>query len=227
MWRSAMRLWKVRFWLAAGLLPAAGLAPAAGLTFLCFAKEKISKRKASQRPWPCGLPCATRGARGRAQTRFAQTAPALIRSPLRCSARPMAWGVRVCSFASLTLHTLIGALRAMSWQPSLSPQQAKTQPHPPPQPHQSSIHSLRPHRSPIRANKLASQRPDSKTPLQNKETKLGIPAPLHPSGGEGAGGSGGQTKVPQGKMFVKSNFKPDQLNWHKAPVWLRYLSLSI
>jgi hypothetical protein len=27
-------------------LLAAGLAPAAGLTFLCFAKEKISKRKA-------------------------------------------------------------------------------------------------------------------------------------------------------------------------------------
>ena len=106
MWRSAMRLWKVRFWplffgipvsayrasyflllrqkkvakekaqclwLAAGLLPAAGLAPAAGLTFLCFAKEKISKRKASQRPCPCGLPCATRAARGRAQTRYAQT----------------------------------------------------------------------------------------------------------------------------------------------------------
>ena len=74
--------------------------PAAGLTFLCFAKEKVSKRKArvprqvsacwpsyflllrqkkvtkekaSQRPSPCGVPCATRGARGRAQTRYAQT----------------------------------------------------------------------------------------------------------------------------------------------------------
>jgi hypothetical protein len=32
------------------ILLAAGLAPAAGLTFLCFAKEKVSKRKASQ--WP-------------------------------------------------------------------------------------------------------------------------------------------------------------------------------
>ena len=54
-------------------LLATGRAPAAGLTFLCFAKEKISKRKASQRPWPCGLPCATRAVRGRAQTRYAQT----------------------------------------------------------------------------------------------------------------------------------------------------------
>ena len=51
----------------------AGLLPAAGLTFLCFAKEKVSKRKASQVPWPYRLPCATRIARGRAQTRYAQT----------------------------------------------------------------------------------------------------------------------------------------------------------
>ena len=61
------------FGLRRAFLLATGLAPAAGLTFLCFAKEKISKRKASQRPWPFGLPCATRGARGRAQTRYAQT----------------------------------------------------------------------------------------------------------------------------------------------------------
>ncbi|MEI6619762.1 MAG: hypothetical protein WCO17_11585, partial [Betaproteobacteria bacterium] len=39
-------------------------------------------------------------------------APALIRAPLRCSARPMAAGDRACSFAALTLHTLVGALRA-------------------------------------------------------------------------------------------------------------------
>jgi hypothetical protein len=61
------------FGLRRAFLLATGLAPAAGLTFLCFAKEKISKRKASQRPWPFGLPCATRVARGRAQTRYAQT----------------------------------------------------------------------------------------------------------------------------------------------------------
>jgi len=39
-------------------------------------------------------------------------APALIRSPLRCSARPMAAGARVCSFAALTLHTLAVTQRA-------------------------------------------------------------------------------------------------------------------
>ena len=60
--------------------------------FLLLRQKKVTKEKASQRPWPYGLPCATRGARGRAQTRYAQTAPALIRAPLRCSARPMAAG---------------------------------------------------------------------------------------------------------------------------------------
>ena len=34
----------------------------------------------------------------------------------------------MCSFAALTLHTLLGALRALSWQPSLAPQPAKPQP---------------------------------------------------------------------------------------------------
>ena len=41
--------------------------------FSLLRQRKVSKRKASRRPWPCGLPCATRAARGQAQTRFAQT----------------------------------------------------------------------------------------------------------------------------------------------------------
>jgi len=41
--------------------------------FSLLRQRKVSKRKASQRPWPCGLPCATRVARGRAQTHYAQT----------------------------------------------------------------------------------------------------------------------------------------------------------
>ena len=72
-WQSAGPAGRTVFGLQRAFLLAAGLAPAAGLTFLCFAKEKISKRKASQRPCPCGVPCATRVARGRAQTRYAQT----------------------------------------------------------------------------------------------------------------------------------------------------------
>ena len=36
-------------------------------------QRKVSKRKASQRPCPFGVPCATRVARGQAQTRYAQT----------------------------------------------------------------------------------------------------------------------------------------------------------
>ena len=41
--------------------------------FSLLRQRKVSKRKASQRPCPCGVPCATRVARGRAQTRYAQT----------------------------------------------------------------------------------------------------------------------------------------------------------
>ena len=41
--------------------------------FLLLRQKKVTKEKASQRPSPCGVPCSTRGARGRAQTRYAQT----------------------------------------------------------------------------------------------------------------------------------------------------------
>ena len=41
--------------------------------FLLLRQKKVTKEKASQRPCPFGVPCATRAARGRAQTRFAQT----------------------------------------------------------------------------------------------------------------------------------------------------------
>ena len=41
--------------------------------FSLLRQRKVSKRKASQRPCPFGVPCATRIARGRAQTRCAQT----------------------------------------------------------------------------------------------------------------------------------------------------------
>ena len=44
-----------------------------GPYFLLLRQKKVSKEKASQRPCPCGVPCATRAARGRAQTRYAQT----------------------------------------------------------------------------------------------------------------------------------------------------------
>ncbi len=41
--------------------------------FLLLCQKKVTKEKASQRPCPFGVPCATRTARGRAQTRYAQT----------------------------------------------------------------------------------------------------------------------------------------------------------
>jgi len=57
--------------------------------FLLLRQKKVTKEKASQRPWPYGLPCATRAARGRAQTRFAQT-----------SARPDPAGAALLSTAN-------------------------------------------------------------------------------------------------------------------------------
>ena len=76
------------------MLPVSAL-PAAGLTFLCFAKEKVSKRKASQRPCPFGyLALLAPPGVGRKLATLKQ-APALIRAPLRCSARPMAREPRV------------------------------------------------------------------------------------------------------------------------------------
>ncbi len=77
--------------------------------FLLLRQKKVSKEKASQRPWPCGLPCATRVARGRAQTRYAQTSarPDPRAAALLSTANgPGGPQYRVCSFAALTLHTL-------------------------------------------------------------------------------------------------------------------------
>ena len=160
MWRSAMRLWKVRFWplffgipvsacrpsyflllrqkkvaakekaqclwLAAGLLLAAWLAPAAGLTFLCFAKEKISKRKASQRPCPCGLPCATRAARGRAQTRYAQTSarPDPVAAALLSTANGLG-GPRVLVRCAHLAHAFWRAARAAAAAAAAAPAGAR------------------------------------------------------------------------------------------------------
>ena len=62
--------------------------PVGRVTFFCFAKRKLTKEKASQRPCPFGVPCATRAARGRAQTRFAQTSarPDLVADALLSTA---------------------------------------------------------------------------------------------------------------------------------------------
>jgi hypothetical protein len=118
-WQSAGPAGLTVFGLQRAFLLAAGLAPAAGLTFLCFAKEKVSKRKASQRPCPCGVPCATRAARGRAQTRFAQTSarPYPVAAALLSTANGSG-GPRVLVRCAHLAHACWRATRAIAAAPT-------------------------------------------------------------------------------------------------------------
>ena len=168
----------------------ADILPAAGLTFICFAKEKVSKRKASPRPCPCGVPCATRIARGRAQARCAQTSarPDPYAAALLSTAKwPSKPEHRVCLFASLTLHTPAhhrchchrrSRSLANPQASSLIPQSIYYDCHV----HQSGRTNLHRH--------LSHQRP---YPVQ--KIKLAVKAPLHPGGGEGAGGKRGTNQA--------------------------------
>ena len=204
--------------------------PAAGLTFLCFAKEKISKRKASQRPWPCGLPCATRAARGRAQTRYAQTSarPDPVAAALLSTAYGPGSPNTACarSLRSPCTRLLARCARCRGSHHFRHNKQNRNRTHRRSHTNHQSIHYDRivPQSGPTNPPRSAPiQKHLSKTKKPNWVSQL----PFTPAGVKGRGGSGGHTKVPQEKMLVKSNFKPDQLNWHKAPVCQRYLSPSI
>ena len=66
----------------------AGICARRRTDFLCFAKES-RQRKASRRQGRCAVPCAARLRWGLAELALrAQTTPALIPLPLRCSALP-------------------------------------------------------------------------------------------------------------------------------------------
>jgi hypothetical protein len=207
--------------------------------FSLLRQRKVSKRKASQRPCPYGVPCATRAARGRAQTRFAQTSarPDPRPAALLSTANGLASPKTACALSLRSPCTRLCALLAQPRKAtSHKPQATSPKPQAPSSKlqapssklqapssklqapssklqalspkrkpkHQSPDHLLRPLRSPIQANKPAPQRHDSKPPLQNKKTKLAVQAPLHPGGGEGAGGKRGTYKCPTGKICKKS-----------------------
>jgi len=148
-------------WLDAGLLLAAGLAPAAGLTFLCFAKEKISKRKASQGPCPCGEPCATRATRGRAQTRYAQTSARP--DPVAAALLSTAYGL---GSPRVLVRCARGRIRAKHL----------------PLDYDCHVPQCRP------ADPQRNAPNQHLSPAQKKQ--IGVQTPLHPGGGEGAGEAG-------------------------------------
>jgi hypothetical protein len=164
--------------------------------FSLLRQRKVSKRKASQRPWPlqgCLALLAVRGV-GRKLATLKQ-APALIRAPLRCSARPMAQGARIprvlvrCAHLAhaWTRQCALGA-RAQKLPLALAPNNAVPAPHP----HQAPIHQLRQHRSPIEANKPGSQ-PLAPKPLSGLiKPNWVFKLPFTPRGGEGAGGKRGK-----------------------------------
>ena len=175
-WQSAGPAGRTVFGLQRDFLLAAGLAPAAGLTFLCFAKEKISKRKASQRPCPCGVPCATRAARGRAQTRYAQT-----------SARP-----DPCATALLSTAYGLGGPRVLvrcahlahaGWRAAAAAAAPIINPF-------TTTASF-----PNSGQQTSNATSRTNTGIRPKKTKLAVKAPLHPGGGEGAGGKRGANNI--------------------------------
>ncbi len=167
------------------------LAPAAGLTFLCFAKEKISKRKASQRPCPCGVPCATRAARGWAQTRYAQTSArpdpcaAALLSTAYGSGRPRVL-VRCAHIAHACWRgaSYCGCRRSCSCPCSCTGARSRAAPSPQPFTTTATFTNLG------QPTRPATSR--TNTGIRPKKTNWLLRLPFTPAGGKGRGGSGGQ-----------------------------------
>ncbi len=156
--------------------------------FSLLRQRKVSKRKASQRPWPlqgCPALLAARGV-GRKLATLKQ-APALDPRPAALLSTANGLGDSVCSFAALTLHTLHTPRRASrasagacAWESRPSTVSA---PSPNPLTTTASF--------PNRGQQTRTATSLTNTPIRRKTTKLGIQAPLHPGGGEGAGGQPG------------------------------------
>ncbi len=156
--------------------------------FLLLRQKKVTKEKASQRPCPCGVPCATRAARGRAQTRFAQTSARP--DPHAAALLSTAYGPGVPNTACArslrspcTRRTRRDALRARAQRRplALAPRNAV----PPPYPHQApSPNPLTTTASfPNRGQQTLTAASLTNTPIRPKKTKLGVQAPLHPPRG--------------------------------------------
>ena len=158
-------------------------------------QKKVTKEKASQRPCPCGLPCATRAARGRAQTRCAQTSarPDPVAAALLSTAT---WrGGRVCSFAG-------AHIAHASWRAGRAVAAAATT---------AAAPSPNPFATTASFTSLGKQTYTAAPRFKNTSPKLKKPnglfqLPFTPGGVMGRGGSGGQTKVPQRKAPNKTRF---------------------
>ena len=190
-WQSAGPAGRTVFGLHRAFLLATGLAPAAGLTFLCFAKEKISKRKSSQKPWPYGLPCATRAARGRAQTRYAQTSARP--NPVAAALLSTAYGLgspHVLVRCAHLAHPCWRATRAIAAAPTTAtktaavPTAAAT-----PSPNPLTTTATFPNLG--KQTRIAAPR-FKKHLSKTKKTNWLFKLPFTPAGVKGRGGSGGQ-----------------------------------
>ena len=169
-------------------LLATGRAPAAGLTFLCFAKEKISKRKASQRPCPCGVPCATRAVRGRAQTRYAQTSarPDPVAAALLSTANGLG-GPRVLVRCAHLAHACWRAARALAVVVAPAAAAPCTNP----------LTTTATFPNLGKQARTATYR--TNTTVRRKKQNWLFKPPFTPRGGEGAGGKRGTKNSPIGK----------------------------
>ena len=151
--------------------------------FSLLRQRKVSKRKASQRPWPYGLPCATRVARGRAQTRYAQTSARP--DPVAAALLSTAYGLRSPNTAcarSLRLHcTRLLARCARQRGCSCHSKHTTASPTAAAAPNTHPFTTTATLTNLSEPTRIATFRVN--TPIRPKKNKLGIQAPLHPPRG--------------------------------------------
>ena len=130
---------------------------------------KVTKEKASQRPCPCGVPCATRIARGRAQTRYAQTSarPGPVAAALLSTANGLGSPrvlVRCAHIAHACSHAARDARAAAAAAPA-----------------QYALTTTDSFTTGGAQTRTATSR--TNIPIRRKKTKLAVQAPLHPPRG--------------------------------------------
>ena len=112
--------------------------------FLLLRQKKVTKEKASRRPCPIGVPCATRAARGRAQTRYAQTSARP--DPVAAALLSTAYGLGSPRVLVRCAHIAHACWCAVAATATPAPAHALALPA---APRDVTIRSLRPQRSPI------------------------------------------------------------------------------
>ena len=161
-----------------------------GPYFSLLRQRKVSKRKASQRPCPCGVPCATRAARGRAQTRYAQTSARP--DPAAAALLSTAYGLgspRVLVRCAHIAHacwrgaSYCGCRRSCSCSCSCTGARSRAAPSPQPFTTTATFTNLGQQTRPATSR--------TNTGIRPKKTNWLLRLPFTPRGGEGAGGKRG------------------------------------